>query len=208
MEVILMERVEKLGTLGEVVDVKTGFARNFLLPQGKALRATKENLAHFEGQRKELEKKNAELKSEAEKLAEKIDGTELVVIRQAGDSGQLYGSVSVRDLADELNKQGHGIERQQVRIAEPIKTIGIFAFKVVLHAEVTVTLEANVAKSEDEAKKQREDMEAEKKKGAKVPFAGTVEATEEEAPIEAVANDTAEEEAPATEATEEKAENA
>ena len=202
MQVILMERVEKLGQLGEVVDVKTGYARNFLLPQGKALRATKENLAEFEAQRADLEKKNAEMKATAEESAAKLEGLELVVIRQAGDSGQLYGSVSVRDLADELDAKGFAVSRAQVRIAEPIKSIGIYQFKVALHAEVVVTLEANVSKSAEEAKKQREDFEAEKNAPKAKAEEVVVEAAAEEANAETEA-ETAE--APAEEATAEAA---
>lgn len=154
MQVILLERVAKLGQMGEVVRVKDGFARNFLLPQGKALRATEENKARFEGQRAQLEARNLELKSEASAVAEKLDGQTFVIIRQAGEMGQLYGSVAARDLAEALTAGGYNLERRQVRLDTPIKTIGLHTVPVVLHPEVEVTVTINVARSPEEAERQ------------------------------------------------------
>ena len=147
MDIILLERVEKLGQMGEVVSVKPGFARNFLLPQKKALRATKANLEQFENQRVQLEAENLERKSEAEKVAEKIDGLKVVIIRQAGEAGQLYGSVSNRDIADAVAEAGFTIDRKQVNLTAVIKNLGMHPVKVVLHPEVSVEVTANVARS-------------------------------------------------------------
>jgi len=154
MEVILLERIERLGQIGDVVRVKPGFARNYLLPQKKALRATKGNLEVFEAQRADLEARNAERRSEAETAAKKVEGVNLTVIRQAGDSGQLYGSVSARDIADGLAADGHEVARSQVAIDRPIKTLGLFPVRLVLHPEVQVEVTVNVARSQDEAEAQ------------------------------------------------------
>ncbi|HMK67597.1 MAG TPA: 50S ribosomal protein L9, partial [Stellaceae bacterium] len=136
MQVILLERVEKLGQMGQVVDVRPGFARNFLLPQKKALRATKENLAYFEKQRSQLEAQNLARKSEAEQVAQKLDGLSVVIIRQAGESGQLYGSVTARDISDGVTEAGFTIARGQVVLEKAIKTLGLYKQRVVLHPEV------------------------------------------------------------------------
>ena len=154
MQVILLERVESLGTIGDEVKVRDGFARNFLLPQKKALRATDANRKVFEGRRAELEARNAEAKAAAEKASGKIDGNSYVLIRQAGEAGQLYGSVSSRDVADEIVKAGGKIDRNAVVLDKPIKTIGVYDVRVRLHAEVSATVKVNVARSADEAERQ------------------------------------------------------
>jgi large subunit ribosomal protein L9 len=154
MQVILLERVESLGAIGDEVKVRDGFARNFLLPQKKALRATDANRKVFEGRRAELEARNAEAKAAAEKASGKIDGTSYVLIRQAGEAGQLYGSVSSRDVADEILKAGAKIDRNAVVLDKPIKTIGVYDVRVRLHAEVYATVKVNVARSADEAERQ------------------------------------------------------
>ena len=154
MKVVLLERVEKLGAIGDVVSVKDGFARNFLLPRSKALRATAANLKVFEGQRAQIEARNAEAKAQAEKVGETLDGNSYVLIRQAGDAGQLYGSVSGRDVADAVQAEGGKVDRSQVILDRPIKTLGVHDVKVRLHAEVTVTVKVNIARSADEAERQ------------------------------------------------------
>lgn len=154
MEVILLERVDKLGNMGEVVSVKDGYGRNYLLPQGKALRSNKANLAKFEAQRAALEARNAEQRGEAQKLADNLDGTKFVVIRQASDTGALYGSVSTRDVADHLKEDGFTVERRQIELEQPIKELGLHEIAVVLHPEVTATVIANVARSTEEAELQ------------------------------------------------------
>ena len=154
MKVILLERVERLGALGDVVTVKDGFARNFLLPRSKALRANSNNLKAFEGQRAELEARNAKERSAAEKAGEKLDGSSYILIRQAGESGQLYGSVSGRDVADAINAEGGKVDRSMVVLDKPIKTLGIHEIKVRLHPEVTVSVNINIARSADEAERQ------------------------------------------------------
>lgn len=154
MQVILLERVEKLGQMGDEVRVKDGFARNFLLPKKKALRATKANRDYFQTQKAQLEANNLKLKSEAEKVGQKLDGKAFVLIRQAGDRGQLYGSVSPRDIADAMEKAGFKVDRHQVTISVAIKAIGLFTIPVVLHPEVKVNVTVNVARSEDEAERQ------------------------------------------------------
>ncbi len=154
MQIILLERVEKLGQMGDVVQVKDGFARNFLLPRGKALRATKANLARFEAERVQLEARNLELKAEAEALGEKMDGEAFVIIRQSSESGQLYGSVSARDVADAATENGFSTDKGQVRMDRAIKTLGLHPLSVVLHPEVSVTITINVARTEDEAERQ------------------------------------------------------
>jgi large subunit ribosomal protein L9 len=151
MEVILLERIGKLGQMGDVVRVKDGFARNFLLPKGKALRATKENRTRFEGMKVDLEARNLEQKSEAEQVAEKLDGQSFTVIRQAAESGQLYGSVSPRDIVSLVTDQGFKLNRSQIALNTPIKTIGLFKVPVSLHPEVEVNINVTVARSADEA---------------------------------------------------------
>jgi large subunit ribosomal protein L9 len=164
MQVILLERVEKLGQMGDEVRVKDGFARNFLLPKKKALRATKANRDFFQTQKAHLEANNLKLKGEAEKIGKKLDGQKFVLLRQAGDRGQLYGSVSPRDVADAMEKGGFKIDRHQVSISVAIKHIGLVTLPVVLHPEVKVNITVNVARSEDEAERQArgEDVLAEK----------------------------------------------
>jgi large subunit ribosomal protein L9 len=154
MDVILLERVGKLGQIGDVVRVKNGFARNCLFPQGKALRATKENRERFEGMKAELEAKNQAKKSEAEGASKKLDGQSFVLLRQAGEGGQLYGSVSTRDIAAEITKAGFTIDRNQIVLNVPIKTIGLKNLKVALHPEVVTNIVVNVARSADEAVRQ------------------------------------------------------
>lgn len=154
MQVILLERVENLGAIGDEVKVRDGFARNFLLPQKKALRATDANRKVFEGRRAEIEAKNAEARAAAEKAGGKIDGQSYVLIRQAGEAGQLYGSVSSRDIADEILKGGAKIERGAIVLDKPIKTIGVYDVRVRLHAEVSANVKVNVARSADEAERQ------------------------------------------------------
>jgi large subunit ribosomal protein L9 len=154
MKVILLERVERLGTLGEVVNVKDGFARNYLLPRSKALRANEANLKVFESQRKDIEARNAQNREGAERASKKIDGQTYVIIRQAGESGQLYGSVSGRDVAEAIQAEGGQVDRSQVVLDKPIKTIGVHPVKVRLHAEVSITVNVNVARSNDEAERQ------------------------------------------------------
>lgn len=154
MKVILLERVEGRGALGDVVTVKDGFARNFLLPRGKALRANASNMKVFEAQRAELEARNQRAREQAAKSGETLDGTAYILIRQAGESGQLYGSVSGRDVADIINDAGGKVERSMVVLDKPIKTLGLHEVKVKLHAEVTVSITLNIARSEDEAERQ------------------------------------------------------
>jgi large subunit ribosomal protein L9 len=154
MKVILLERVEGRGALGDVVTVKDGFARNYLLPRGKALRANAASMKVFEAQRAELEARNQRAREQAAKSGESLDGTTYILIRQAGESGQLYGSVSGRDVADIINDAGGKVERSMVVLDKPIKTLGLHEVKVKLHAEVTVTVTLNIARSEDEAERQ------------------------------------------------------
>ena len=154
MKVVLLERVENLGAIGDVVTVKDGFARNFLLPRDKALRATSANLKVFEAQRAQIEARNAKAKAEAGKAGEKLDGSSYVLIRQAGESGQLYGSVTARDVSDAIQAEGGKVERSQVVLNNPIKLLGVHDVQVRLHAEVTVIVKINVARSPDEAERQ------------------------------------------------------
>lgn len=163
MDVILLQRIEKLGQMGEVVKVKPGFARNYLLPQKKALRATDENRARFEKQRTQLEATNLARRQEAEKISGQVDGLTVVVIRQAGETGFLYGSVSPRDISEAVTKGGVTIAREQVLLDRPIKMLGLHSVRVALHPEVIVTVTANVAKSAEEA-------EIQKKAGGFVPL--------------------------------------
>lgn len=156
MQVILLERIEKLGQMGDIVTVKPGFARNFLLPQHKARRATKENLALFDQHRAQLEADNLAGRSEAEKVGGKLDGLTVVLIRQAGESGQLYGSANARDIAAEVSAAGFTVTRSQIKLSAVIKTLGLHPVRVRLHPEVTVTVTANVARSEAESEAQAE----------------------------------------------------
>ena len=154
IEVILMQRVDKLGQMGEVVKVRPGYARNFLLPQGKAIRANKDNLARFEQQRAQLEAQNLKRREEAERVAERVAGLGVVLIRQAGEGGNLYGSVTARDVAEACKGAGLTVERSQVLLEQPIKTTGVTTVQVELHPEVHIPVTVNVARSQEEAEKQ------------------------------------------------------
>lgn len=193
MKVILLERIRKLGQMGETVTVKDGFARNYLLPQGKALRANEKNQAHFDAQRAELEARNLELKGEATKVGEKIADETFVAIRQAGDTGQLYGSVSSRDIADTICENGIQIDRNQILLNRPIKVLGVHEVLVSLHPEVEVKVNINVARTEEEAERQARgedvtldvaDDEEEDVLSAEDVFEEGAEPTEEDAPEE------------------------
>lgn len=159
MDIILLQRIEKLGSIGDVVTVKDGYARNFLLPQKKALRANESNKKVFEANRDRLEKENAERRGEAEKAGEKVQGEEIVLIRAASNTGQLYGSVNVRDIAASLGEKGHEIDKKQVIMGDPIKAIGMHEVRIDLHPEVSVTVKANVARSDDEAELQSQGID-------------------------------------------------
>ena len=173
MQVILLERVEKLGQMGDEVRVKDGFARNYLLPKKKALRANKTNREFFQGQKAQLEARNLEQKKEAEAVGKKLDGKTFMLIRQAGDRGQLYGSVSTRDIANAISEGGVSVNRTQVPLDTAIKTIGLFKVSVRLHPEVRVGVTINVARSEDEAERQArgEDVLAERTEAEEVKVA-------------------------------------
>jgi len=159
MQIILLERVENLGSIGDVVSVKDGYARNYLLPQKKALRANDANKQVFEANRERLEKENAERRSEAETEGQKVDGAEVVLIRASSNSGQLYGSVNVRDIAQALEEQGYKVDKRQVVMGSPIKALGVHEVTLALHPEVRVTVKANVARSDDEAELQRQGVD-------------------------------------------------
>jgi large subunit ribosomal protein L9 len=154
MEVILLERVAKLGQMGETVKVRSGYARNFLLPRGKALRATEANKKHFDAQRAQLEARNLERRKEAETVGEKLNGQSFIILRQSGETGVLYGSVSTRDLAEIMTQNGFTVDRNQIAINQPIKTIGLHNVPVALHPEVEVNVTINVARSPEEAERQ------------------------------------------------------
>ena len=154
MKVILLERVGRTGTIGDEVNVKDGFARNFLLPQGKALRATEANRKKFENERAHIEQRNEERRNAAAGIAEGLNGHAVIMIRQAGETGQLYGSVAARDIVDALAKDGFTVQRNQVDLADPIKSVGVHAVDLSLHPEVAVSITVNVARSEDEAERQ------------------------------------------------------
>ena len=154
MQIVLLERIAKLGQMGDVVTVKDGYARNFLLPQGKALRANKSNLERFETERAQLEARNLERREEAEAVSAKLDGQNFVVIRQSGDSGQLYGSVTPRDISELLSAGGFDVSRNQVAIEQPIKNLGLHTVSITLHPEVACSVIVNVARTDDEAKRQ------------------------------------------------------
>src|SRR5690625_3754665 len=171
MQVVLLERIEKLGQMGDVVTVKSGYARNFLLPQGKALRSTEANLKRFERERAQLEARNLELKQEAEAVAAKLDGQKFVIIRQAAESGSLYGSVAARDVADAATEGGFSIERRQIVLDRPVKELGLHPIRVTLHPEVDATITINVARSQEEAELQEsgrtiQDLRAEEEEEA------------------------------------------
>lgn len=159
MDIILLQRIEKLGTIGDVVTVKDGYARNFLLPQKKALRANEANKKVFEANRDRLEKENAERRVEAEKAGTQVEGTEIVLLRAASNTGQLYGSVNVRDIVNGLADKGHEIDKKQVIMGHPIKTIGMHDVRIDLHPEVSITVKANVARSDDEAELQSQGVD-------------------------------------------------
>ena len=159
MDIILLERIEKLGSIGDVVTVKDGYARNFLLPQKKALRANEANKKVFEANRERLEKENAERRVSAEAQGDKVMGAEVVLIRAASNAGQLYGSVSVRDIVTGLVAQGHQVDKRQVILGQPIKTIGMHDVTIALHPEVHVIVKANVARSDDEAELQSQGVD-------------------------------------------------
>jgi large subunit ribosomal protein L9 len=191
MEVILLQRVAKLGQMGEVVRVKDGYARNFLLPQGKALRATDANRKRFDTMKVDLEARNLEQKGEAQKVGEKLDGKNFIVLRQASETGQLYGSVSPRDLAALLSESGFAVDRNQIGLNAPIKTIGLHKVPVSLHPEIEVSVSVNVARNADEAERQA--------RGEDV----TVRREEAEAAAEPIAPEAFFEQPPATEGGEE-----
>lgn len=195
MQVILLERVAKLGQMGDVVTVKDGYARNYLLPQRKALWASKANIEQFEADKADLEKRNEETKAEAEKLAEKLNGEQFIIIRQASDGGVLYGSVSTRDAADVANEAGFAVDRRQVNIATPIKELGIHKVTVSLHPEVEAEIQLNVARSDEEAELQAKgvdivEQQAEEEAQADLEIAelfediGAAELDELETPVE------------------------
>jgi len=156
MEIILLEQIEKLGKVGEVVNVKNGYARNFLLPTGRALRATKTNLEFFEAQKKEIEAKNAKLLENAEEKFEKLKGYSVTLIRQAAETGQLYGSVTVRDIAAAINSDELSVKKSQISLEKAIKDLGVYDVKIKVHATLIQTVKVNIARTEDEAKKQAE----------------------------------------------------
>ncbi|WP_341989543.1 50S ribosomal protein L9 [Azorhizobium sp. AG788] len=192
MDVILLERVAKLGQIGDVVRVRDGYGRNFLLSNGKALRATKDNRARFETMKVQLEARNLELKTEATAVAAKLDGQSVVILRQAGDTGQLYGSVSTRDIAAAFEAAGFTVDRQQIVLNHPIKTIGLHTLPVALHPEVEVKVIVNVARNADEA--------ARLARGEEARRPGDEDDDEVEVAVEAEAEDVAEVEEEATEA--------
>ena len=199
MEIILLERVDKLGKLGDVVKVKPGYARNYLLPTGKALRANKANMEKFEAERADRESRNAEARSSAEDAMKGMGGLSVILVRAASEMGQLFGSVSARDIADAVGEAGHSIDKRQVVMDKAIKTLGLFPVKVNLHAEVQVEVIVNIARSAEEAKKQAEtgaavvtNYDAEEESVEAVADAAITEAeanaeVAEEAPVEAEA---------------------
>ena len=160
MEIVLLERVEKLGQIGDVVNVKPGYARNYLLPRGKALRANKQNMAKFEAERSAIEERNADAKKQAEMLSESIGDLSVNLVRAASEMGQLYGSVTARDIAEAVSQAGHEVEKRQVTMESAIKNLGLFTLKLTLHAEVTKQIVVNVARSLEEAKTQLESGKA------------------------------------------------
>lgn len=193
MEIILLERIEKLGQMGDVVSVKAGYARNFLLPQNKALRATEENRKAFDARHTQLEAANVKRRDEAAAVGEKFEGLSVVLVRQAGEAGQLYGSVKARDIAEKITEAGFTVERRQILLDKPIKAVGLYDLRVNLHPEVAVTVKANVARSEEEAKIQAQTGKAvihqeEEVEEVAPPAAGKAEDSEkggERSPVEA-----------------------
>jgi large subunit ribosomal protein L9 len=209
MDVILLQRIESLGQMGDVVKVKPGYARNYLLPEKKALRATKANREYFDKQRAQLEAQNLKAKGEAEAVAAKMGDTfSVVVIRSAGESGQLYGSVATRDVAEAVTKAGVTINRSQVLLVQPIKELGLFKTRVALHPEVSVTITVNVAQSEEEAKLQAEGKAVRRNADADEAPAPAAEAAPAEASAEAAPAESAAQEAPAADAKPKKAKKA
>ena len=184
MQVILLERIEKLGQMGDVVNVKPGYARNYLLPEKKAMRATEENRRYFAKQRVQLEAVNLERREEAQAVAAKMAGLSVTLIRQAGEAGQLYGSVGARDIADAMLAAGFEVSRKQVKLAPPIKTVGIHDVRVDLHAEVAVTVKANIARSPEEAEIQAKTGEAVVREEERPVLIVEEEAPEDEAEAE------------------------
>jgi len=185
MDVILLERIARLGQMGDVVRVRDGYARNYLFPQGKALRANESNRKRFESERTHLEARNLERRQEAEAVAVKIEGHSFTVIRQAGETGQLYGSVSARDLVEMMEADGFSVARNQIDLNQPIKAIGLHPVKIVLHPEVEATVTVNVARSDDEAERQG--------RGEDLTMGAGAEEAEAVAESEAAAEETAEE---------------
>ena len=202
MQVILLERIGRLGQMGDTVTVKDGYARNYLLPQGKALRASEANKERFEKERATLETRNLELKSEAEGVAAKLNDQIFVVIRQAGDTGQLYGSVSTRDIADIITEAGYSVSRNQVQLDKPIKMLGVHPLHVTLHPEVIISVNVNVARSEEEAKRQArgEDVTAQDNEEPVKEEAITVEEVFEDEELAKKAEETLEADAQSEEA--------
>jgi large subunit ribosomal protein L9 len=201
MDVILLERIEKLGAIGDVVKVKNGYARNFLLPNGKALRANDSNKKVFEANRERIEAQNAERRSAAEKESKTIDGTTVQLIRQASNTGQLYGSVSARDLAELLEAEGHKLAKNQIVLDRPIKAIGMQDVKIALHPEVSVTIHVNVARSPEEAELQAQGVDVMAQMFERDEAGFTEERVEGLEPGE-IAPETEGDEAPAEEASE------
>ncbi|MGC6485129.1 MAG: 50S ribosomal protein L9 [Candidatus Puniceispirillales bacterium] len=221
MEIILLERIENLGQMGDLVTVKPGYARNYLLPQGKALRATAENRARFDAERAQLEADNLARKGEAEAVAEKMEGLSVTLIRAASEMGQLYGSASSRDIANGISEAGFTISRSQVDINAPMKTLGLFDIRINLHPEVSVTVKVNIARSDDEAAEQlrlgraiisdiaeREREEAAEAARAAADRIAAQEAEEEEETTNAAADDAGDADAPAEVAADAPAEEA
>jgi len=194
MKVVLLERIEKLGRMGDVVSVKDGFGRNYLLPQKKALRATAENIAHFEKQRAVLEEKSKDLAVKAEGIAKKIEKIKLLIVRQSSEGGQLYGSVTSRDIAKHLEDHNVAIVHSQVRIDTPLKMVGVYDVKLMLHPEVSAFLKISVAPSEEEAKKLMENPEALFKKKGTEAFVEESDVSEETASVEEFSSEMDEEE--------------
>ncbi|UWQ81163.1 50S ribosomal protein L9 [Leisingera sp. S132] len=201
MQVILLERVAKLGQMGDVVDVKPGFARNFLLPQGKAKTASESNIAAFEAQKAQLEARNLETKKEAEALAEKLDGQQFIVIRSASDAGALYGSVTPRDAAEAATADGFSVDKKQVVLIAPIKELGLHSVAVKLHPEVEVEIKLNVARSPEEAELQAsgksiQELAAEEEAAAEYEISelfddiGSAASDDDDAPAEAAGEET------------------
>jgi len=200
MQVILLERIGRLGQMGDVVNVKDGFARNYLLPQGKALRATEANRRRFERERAQLEARDLELKSEAQAVSAKLEGHSFIIIRQAGETGQLYGSVSTRDIATAVTEGGFSVERHQVMLDRPIKSLGLHEIRVALHPEVVPHITVNVARSADEAARQARGEEisralTEAEEDAEAARIATAELFEEGVAAELAGEGEAEEEA-------------